>query len=56
MFSTAFALTLLPLLAVANPQYGYNPAPAPTSSNSAAASVPTAPPSTAGQVNVSPNM
>ncbi|KAI0336298.1 hypothetical protein GY45DRAFT_387473 [Cubamyces sp. BRFM 1775] len=52
MFSTALALTLLPLLAVANPQYGYNPAPAPATTNMAAATVPTAPPSTAGQVNI----
>ncbi|KAH9854005.1 hypothetical protein C2E23DRAFT_884121 [Lenzites betulinus] len=54
MLSTVFSLALLPLLAAANPQgYGYGaPAPAPTATASTAAAVPSAPPSTANQINI----
>lgn len=51
MLSTVFSLALLPLLAVANPQYGYAP-PAAGPTTQAAAAVPSAPPSTNGQINI----
>ncbi|CDO70691.1 hypothetical protein BN946_scf184798.g6 [Trametes cinnabarina] len=54
MFSFASTLALLPLLAVASPQYNYGPAPGPsaTTSTQAAAAAPSAPPSTSGQIDV----
>ncbi|RPD65901.1 hypothetical protein L226DRAFT_182948 [Lentinus tigrinus ALCF2SS1-7] len=51
MFATAFSLALLPLLAAANPQYGYAP-PAANPTTQAAAVAPSAPPSTNGQINI----
>ncbi|OJT14118.1 hypothetical protein TRAPUB_9229 [Trametes pubescens] len=51
MLSTVFSLALLPLLAVANPQYGYAP-PTAGPTTQAAAAVPSAPPSTNGQINI----
>ncbi|KAH9946305.1 uncharacterized protein BXZ73DRAFT_95809 [Epithele typhae] len=49
MFTTAFTLALLPLVAVASPQIYGNPGPAQTTS---AAAAPSAPPSTSSQINV----
>lgn len=55
MFKAALLSTLLPIAALASPQlYGPPPGPAdPTTSSSSAASVPTAPPNSPGQMNVS---
>ncbi|CAL1704123.1 unnamed protein product [Somion occarium] len=54
MFTAAFAFLSLPLLALASPQlYGPPVGPStPTTSEAVAASVPSAPPSTPGQINV----
>ncbi|RDX48379.1 hypothetical protein OH76DRAFT_1352550 [Lentinus brumalis] len=52
MFSTAFSLALLPILAAASPQqYGYGP-PASNPTTQAAAVAPSAPASTSGQINI----
>lgn len=53
MFKLTTALSLLPLLVLANPQYNYPPPPgsAPTTA-AAAAAAPSAPPSTTQQMNV----
>lgn len=53
MFKLTTALSLLPLLVLANPQYNYPPPPGPAPTTAAAAAAaPSAPPSTTQQMNV----
>ncbi|KAI8998847.1 hypothetical protein BD414DRAFT_476232 [Trametes punicea] len=52
MFSLALTFAILPLFAAASPQYDYGPVPGPATTNVAAAAAPSAPPSTAGQINI----